>query len=283
MHDLHSSVALLELRELMSRQPPLVMTGAGVSTPSGIPGYRDRQGVRHGPTPMLYQDFVDSAAARRRYWARSMVGWPQVWQAQPNAAHRAIAQLAAMGRIAGLITQNVDGLHQRAGSEDVIELHGNLHRVRCLECGMILPRSEVQAQLEEENPQLGDAGAAQAPDGDALLADALVEGFQLPFCPGCGSDLLKPDVVFFGEGVPARQATAAAQSIRQAPALLVIGSTLMTYSSFRLCRSITEQGKPLIALNMGRTRADELLQRKIECPCEHVLPWLVGEFAPGSE
>ncbi|TBW02650.1 NAD-dependent protein deacetylase [Azotobacter chroococcum] len=274
LHDFDPPAALLELCELMVRQPLLVLTGAGISTPSGIPAYRDKEGVRHGRAPMTYQEFIGSAAARRRYWARSMIGWPKVHQARPNAAHQALARLAAGRRIAGLITQNVDGLHQQAGSEEVIELHGNLHRVRCLDCGKRLWRSEIQAGLEAENAYLQGVEAILAPDGDARLAEAYLEGFRLPWCPCCGSDLLKPDVVFYGEGVPAEQTEAAALSIERAPALLVVGSTVMTYSSFRLCRSIAERGKPLAAINQGAMRAEALLNLKIERPCEQVLPWL---------
>ncbi|NHN78863.1 NAD-dependent protein deacetylase [Azotobacter chroococcum] len=274
LHDFDPPAALLELCELMVRQPLLVLTGAGISTPSGIPAYRDKEGVRHGRAPMTYQEFTGSAAARRRYWARSMIGWPKVYQARPNAAHQALARLAAGRRIAGLITQNVDGLHQQAGSEEVIELHGNLHRVRCLDCGKRLWRSEIQAGLEAENAYLQGVEAVLAPDGDARLAEAYLEGFRIPWCPCCGSDLLKPDVVFYGEGVPAEQTEAAALSIERAPALLVVGSTVMTYSSFRLCRSIAERGKPLAAINQGAMRAEALLNLKIERPCEQVLPWL---------
>lgn len=274
LHDFDPPAALLELCELMVRRPLLVLTGAGISTPSGIPAYRDKEGVRHGRAPMTYQEFTGSAAARRRYWARSMIGWPKVYQARPNAAHRALARLAAGRRIAGLITQNVDGLHQQAGSEEVIELHGNLHRVCCLDCGKRLWRSEIQAGLEAENAYLQGVEAALAPDGDARLAEAYLEGFRIPWCPCCGSDLLKPDVVFYGEGVPAEQTEAAALSIERAPALLVVGSTVMTYSSFRLCRSIAERGKPLAAINQGAMRAEALLNLKIERPCEQVLPWL---------
>ncbi|GAB3375517.1 SIR2 family protein [Azotobacter armeniacus] len=274
MHDIDPPAPLLELCELMARHPLLVLTGAGISTPSGIPAYRDKEGVRHGKAPMMFQEFIGSAAARKRYWARSMIGWPRVRQARPNAAHQALARLAADRRIAGLITQNVDGLHQQAGSDGVIELHGNLHRVRCLDCGKILWRSEIQTLLEEENAYLQGIEAVLAPDGDARLAEACLEGFRIPWCPCCGSDLLKPDVVFYGEGVPAEQTDAASLSIEQAPALLVIGSTVMTYSSFRLCRSIAAQGKPLLAINQGTTRADDLLNLKIEQPCEQVLPWL---------
>ncbi|SER39961.1 NAD-dependent protein deacetylase, SIR2 family [Azotobacter beijerinckii] len=274
MHTLDPPASLLELCELMAQHPLLVLTGAGISTPSGIPAYRDQDGVRHGKAPMMLQEFLGSAAARRRYWARSMIGWPKVWQARPNAAHQALARLAAGRRIAGLITQNVDGLHQQAGSEGVIELHGNLHRVRCLDCGKILRRSEIQTWLEEENAYLQGVEAVLAPDGDARLAVEYLEGFRIPWCPCCGSDLLKPDVVFYGEGVPAEQTEAASLGIEQAAALLVVGSTVMTYSSFRLCRSIAEQGKPLVAINQGAMRADALLNLKIERPCEQVLPWL---------
>lgn len=273
-HDFDPPAALLELCALMARQPLLVLTGAGISTPSGIPAYRDKEGVRHGRTPMTYQEFTGSATARKRYWARSMIGWPKMREAQPNAAHRALARLAAGRRIAGLITQNVDGLHQEAGSEEVIELHGNLHRVRCLDCGKRLWRSEIQSVLEAENAYLQGAEAVLAPDGDARLAEAWLEGFRVPWCPCCGSDLLKPDVVFYGEGVPAEQTEATVRSIERAPALLVIGSTVMTYSSFRLCRSIAELGKPLAAINQGAMRAEALLSLKIERPCEQVLPWL---------
>jgi NAD-dependent SIR2 family protein deacetylase len=274
LHDFDPPAALLELCELMVRQPLLVLTGAGISTPSGIPAYRDKEGVRHGRAPMTYQEFIGSAAARRRYWARSMIGWPKVHQARPNTAHQALARLAAGRRIAGLITQNVDGLHQQAGSEEVIELHGNLHRVRCLDCGKRLWRSEIQAELEAENAYLQGVEAVLAPDGDARLAEAYLEGFRIPWCPCCGSDLLKPDVVFYGEGVPAEQTEAASSSIERAPALLVVGSTVMTYSSFRLCRSIAERGKPLAAINQGAMRAEALLNLKIERPCEQALPWL---------
>ncbi|MFC0711995.1 NAD-dependent protein deacetylase [Azorhizophilus paspali] len=273
-YDFDPPAALLELCRLMARQPLLVLTGAGISTPSGIPAYRDKDGVRHGRAPMTYQEFTASSAARKRYWARSMIGWPRMREARPNAAHRALAKLAAGRRIAGLITQNVDGLHQEAGSEEVIELHGNLHRVRCLDCGKRLWRSEIQAELEEKNAYLRGVEAILAPDGDARLAEAYLEGFCIPWCPCCGSDLLKPDVVFYGEGVPAEQTEAASRSIERAPALLVVGSTVMTYSSFRLCRSIAERGRPLAAINQGTMRAEGLLNLKIERPCEQVLPWL---------
>lgn len=258
----------------MSEQPVLVLTGAGISTASGIPDYRDAEGVRRGNAPIMHQDFMISAATRKRYWARAMLGWQGVRRAEPNAAHQALALLQEHQYIRGLITQNVDGLHDRAGNHRVIELHGNLHRVVCLDCGKVLRRDDVQALLEARNPYLQNVHAVLAPDGDAHLAAQFLEGFGMPHCPCCGSDLLKPDVVFFGGGVAQHQAEAAWQAVADAPAMLVIGTSLMAYSSFRLCQEMSRQGKPLLAINIGRTRADGLFHLKLEKPCEAVLPEL---------
>lgn len=275
---LHDHAALNALGELLAQTPLLVVTGAGISVASGIPDYRDAEGMRRGSAPMMHQEFIGSASARRRYWARAMFGWRAVGSAQPNATHRALAALQQGGRLSGLITQNVDGLHQAAGSREVIELHGNLSRVVCLGCGETLAREAVQQVLETLNPALQDVRAVLAPDGDALLAAEHLGSFRPPPCPHCGSDLLKPDVVFFGDGVPAAQALAAWEAVQRASGLLVLGSSLMTFSSFRLCREIAQQGKPLIAVNLGKTRADELLSAKIELPCEEVLPWLANRL-----
>lgn len=258
----------------MDAQPLLVLTGAGISTASGIPDYRDAEGVRRGNAPIMHQDFMISAATRKRYWARAMLGWQGVRRAEPNAAHQALALLQEHQSIRGLITQNVDGLHERAGNHGVIELHGNLHRVVCLDCGKVLRRDDVQALLEERNPYLQNVHAVLAPDGDAHLAAQFLEGFGMPHCPCCGSDLLKPDVVFFGGGVAQHQAEAAWQAVADAPAMLVVGSSLMAYSSFRLCQEMSRQGKPLLAINIGRTRADNLFHLKVQSPCEAVLPEL---------
>ncbi|CAH0319228.1 NAD-dependent protein deacetylase [Pseudomonas brassicacearum] len=253
----------------------LVLTGAGISTPSGIPDYRDSDGVRRGRQPMMYQEFLAQAEARRRYWARAMLGWPRVRQARPNAAHEALAELQARQRITGLITQNVDTLHDQAGSQDVIELHGSLHRVLCLDCGQRSERQQIQQLMETENPYLAGVDAVQAPDGDTLLDPAFEARFQVPRCPHCGGERLKPDVVFFGENVAPLTATRAMQAVEQADGLLVVGSSLMAYSAFRLCRAIKDQGKPLLAINRGKTRADELLDLKLEEPCEQLLPLLI--------
>jgi len=263
-----------QLLEQMAGRRFLVLTGAGISTPSGIPDYRDSEGVRRGRQPMMYQEFLASPEARRRYWARAMLGWPRVRQARPNAAHEALAQLQADQRLRGLITQNVDALHDQAGSRAVIELHGSLHRVLCLDCAERSERQQIQQVMEVQNPYLTGVDAAQAPDGDTLLDPAFEARFQVPRCPHCNGDRLKPDVVFFGENVAAATAARANQAVEEAEGLLVVGSSLMAYSAFRLCRAIKDQGKPLLAINRGKTRADELLDLKVEEPCERVLPLL---------
>jgi NAD-dependent SIR2 family protein deacetylase len=271
--DLHHS-PIEQLLEYMAGRRFLVLTGAGISTPSGIPDYRDSDGIRRGRQPMMYQEFLAQPEARRRYWARAMLGWPRVRQARPNAAHEALAQLQARQGITGLITQNVDALHDQAGSQDVIELHGSLHRVLCLDCAQRSERQQIQQQMEAENPYLAGVDAAQAPDGDTLLDAAFEARFQIPRCPHCEGERLKPDVVFFGENVAPTTAASASQAVDEADGLLVVGSSLMAYSAFRLCRAIKEQGKPLLAINRGKTRADELLDLKLEEPCEQLLPLL---------
>jgi NAD-dependent SIR2 family protein deacetylase len=269
------SVAPVEaLFTLMAQKRFVVLTGAGISTPSGIPDYRDTDGVRRGKAPMMFQEFLGSPEARRRYWARAMLGWPRVRVAQPNAAHRALATLQSHGYIDGLITQNVDTLHDQAGSTDVVELHGSLHRVLCLDCGERIDRAAIQPLMEAQNPYLADVDAVQAPDGDTLLDPAFESRFQLPHCPHCDGERLKPDVVFFGENVAPPTAAQALASVTHADGLLVVGSSLMAYSAFRLCKAISEQGKPLVAINIGKTRADELLDLKIEMSCEALLPEL---------
>lgn len=263
-----------QLLEHMAGRRFLVLTGAGISTPSGIPDYRDSEGVRRGRQPMMYQEFLAKPEARRRYWARAMLGWPRVRQARPNVAHEALATLQAHQRISGLITQNVDTLHDQAGSHDVIELHGSLHRVVCLDCEQHSERQQIQLLMQAQNPYLAGVDAVQAPDGDTLLDAAFEARFQVPHCPHCDGERLKPDVVFFGENVAAVTATRAMQAVEQADGLLVVGSSLMAWSAFRLCRAIKEQGKPLLAINRGKTRADELLDLKLEEPCEQLLPLL---------
>ena len=268
--------ALEQLAQFLQRHPDvLLLTGAGISTASGIPDYRDTQGVRRGNAPVQGPDFRRQDAVQRRYWARSMVGWPSLARAVPNPGHLAIAQLARRQQIGGLVTQNVDGLHQQAGSTAVTELHGSIHAVVCLDCRAGFPRRTIQHMLEDDNPQLRGTSATPAPDGDALLEPSQLATFHVPRCPHCGGTL-QPDVVFFGDGVPPACAAEAERKMADASALLVVGSSVMVYSSFRLCRMAAETGKPVAAINLGKTRADHLLAFKTEVPAQDILPALAA-------
>lgn len=278
MLDTPADARIQSLLHWLKERSFVVLTGAGISTGSGIPDYRDAEGVRRGRQPMMFQEFLNTPEARRRYWARAMLGWPKVRAARPNAAHEAVARLQRSGMIAGVITQNVDGLHDQAGSHDVVELHGSLHWVLCLDCNQRTPRDAVQRTLLDENPYLAEVDAVQAPDGDTLLDPAFESRFKVPRCAHCEGDRMKPDVVFFGENVAPPTAANALARVENADGLLVVGSSLMAYSAFRLCRTIAEQGKPLIAINLGKTRADDLLDIKIEASCETVLSELAQQL-----
>ncbi|HSC47770.1 MAG TPA: NAD-dependent protein deacetylase [Gammaproteobacteria bacterium] len=248
----------------------VALTGAGCSTESGIPDYRDEQGAWKRKPPVQLRDFVTSEPARRRYWARALLGWRRFAGAGPNGAHRALAALEAGGRLVHLITQNVDGLHQRAGNRHVTDLHGRLDEVECLCCGARLPRAAFQSELEDRNPQWQRWSAGMAPDGDADLEGVDFSAFRIPDCAVCGG-LLKPAVVFFGEAIPAERSRQALAMVETADALLVAGSSLMVWSGFRLVRAAAEKGLPVAAVNRGRTRADHLLQLKIEGACADTL------------
>ncbi len=258
-----------------------VLTGAGISTASGIPDYRDHDGQWKHPQPVDYRDFVRSAAARRRYWARSLVGWRRFVRARPNAAHRALSELEQAGHVACLVTQNVDDLHRRAGHRRVIDLHGRLAGVVCLGCGSRFTRAAVQMQLVLRNPRFQPADVAHAPDGDAHLGEADYSDFTVPDCAGCGG-MLKPDVVFFGENVPGERVASAGAALEAADAMLVIGSSLMVFSGYRFARRAVEQGKRIAAINLGRTRADEHLCLKVSAPCVDVLVELQAALGAGS-
>ena len=255
---------------LLERGNVVVLTGAGLSTACGIPDYRDREGRWKRVQPIDNQDFLRSASTRRRYWLRSFFGWPVVDRAPPGAGHRALAHFESRGRIALVVTQNVDGLHQKAGSQRVLELHGALGRVVCLACGRRDSRAVVQEWLAAANPGLTGVPPLTAPDGDAEMAEALADGFHVPDCPDCGG-LLKPDVVFFGDSVPRPRVDAVMAAIDAAPGLLVIGSSLMVYSGFRFVEHAHRRGKPVMAINQGRTRADHLLEAKVEQDCGEFL------------
>ena len=247
-----------------------VLTGAGCSTDSGIPDYRDAQGGWKRKPPVQQRDFVTSHAVRQRYWARSLLGWRHFSRAEPNAAHRALARLEAAGRVQHLVTQNVDGLHQRAGSRAVTDLHGRLDQVLCLACGARSSRAVFQEELESRNPEWSALSATHAPDGDADLEARDFVDFDVPACGSCGG-VMKPAVVFFGDAIPAEQTRAAREAVEQADALLVVGSSLMVWSGYRLVRTAAEAGKPVAAVNLGRTRADGLLEFKLEAPCGEAL------------
>jgi NAD-dependent SIR2 family protein deacetylase len=259
--------AVEALAAFVDRHPRLfVLTGAGCSTDSGIPDYRDAAGEWKRAKPIMYGEFVGHEAARKRYWARSVVGFRRMGAARPNEAHHGLAVLESRGRVSQLVTQNVDGLHQAAGSRNVIDLHGRVDAVRCLGCGRRMPRQQLQTELMRRNPEFATIDGVGAPDGDADLANVSYDTFDVPPCEDCGG-LLKPDVVFFGEGVPPERVERAMAAIDASDAMLVVGSSLMVYSGYRFVKAMAEAGKPVAAINLGRTRADDLLTLKVTARC----------------
>lgn len=265
---------------LATRSHITAITGAGVSTQSGIPDYRDSAGNWKRSPPVQYADFVHSAATRRRYWARSFTGWPMFVAAQPNAAHIALAHLEQLGRVAQVVTQNVDRLHQRAGSRHVIDLHGRLDVVRCLNCNRRTPRDALQQRLRAANPGWHESAAPIAPDGDADVEGVDFAAFEVPACEVCGG-LLKPDVVFYGESVPREVTDAAFAAVEATDGVLVAGSSLMVWSSFRLVRAAHQRGIEVVAVNRGHTRADDLLAFKLDAECGVVLDGALQELQGG--
>ena len=256
-----------------AHQNLLVITGAGLSTGSGIPAYRNDSGQWLRRTPIFYQDFMRSATARRRYWARSYIGWQPVARAEPNRGHLGLTQLERAGHIHTLITQNVDGLHQRAGSDKVIELHGQLGRVRCLDCDAEFGRDAIQHRLTELNPHWSPEVFQVNPDGDVDLDDAAYPGFKVADCLQCRGRL-KPDVVFFGESVCPSVTTAISDACANCDAVLVVGSSLVVMSGYRIVKAMHTQNKPVVAINQGRTRADDLLAFKVQKDCVATLDGL---------
>ena len=272
-----------ELVGFIHRHPRLlVLTGAGCSTASGIPDYRDRDGNRKNPDPVQYRDFVDKPEVRQRYWARSLIGWPKMAAVQPNAAHTALMALEQAGFIHQLVTQNVDSLHQKAGSRRVIDLHGRLDSVDCLSCGHRQPRDRFQHTLIDLNPDFAVLTAREAPDGDARLENTDFSRFRVPPCPRCGG-VVKPHVVFFGESIPRPRTERALAKLAEADGLLVVGSSLMVYSGFRFCRLAAERNQPIAAINLGRTRADDLIGLKVAGNCAEVLPALIERLVPEAQ
>ncbi len=268
-----------ELLEFVAGGGVAVLSGAGLSTDSGIPDYRGPTGASRRHTPMTYQAFVGSAEGRHRYWARSYLGWREIARARPNAGHVAVADLQRAGLLAGIVTQNVDGLHQAAGARDVIELHGGLDTVLCLACGLREGRAALDARLRAANPAFDAHVARVNPDGDAELSDDQLAGFVAPGCRYCGSDLVKPDVVFFGENVPRPRVDACYALVEAARSLLVLGSSLTVMSGLRFVRRAAQLGTPVVIVNQGETRGDPLADVKFDAPLGAVLPALAAQFA----
>ncbi|MDR5868457.1 NAD-dependent protein deacetylase [Halomonas koreensis] len=273
---------LTRLVDFVARTPRLaVLTGAGISTASGIPDYRDDRGDWKRSPPMRHQAFMGSHGARQRYWARALIGFRALQEARPNAAHQALARLEAAGHVAGVITQNVDGLHRRAGSRRVIDLHGRADLVRCMGCGATRMRHDLHAELARCNPDWLETGARAGPDGDADL-EADFADFRVPACTRCGDGIWKPDVVFFGDSVPRERVDAAFALLAEAEGLLVVGSSLMVYSGFRFAREAARAGKPLACLNLGRTRADDLYTLKVAAGAEAGLTAVAEALEEGA-
>lgn len=258
-------------RQQLAGKTILVLTGAGVSTESGIPDYRGEGKVeRH---PMTFDAFMGSVEARKRYWARSYVGWSVIANAKPNAGHFVLAQAESLGRIGHIVTQNVDSLHQQAGSKKVTDLHGRLDQVICMSCKTSLPRIDMDGFIEELNPGITkDQSVEFTPDGDAEV-EATAD-FRIPGCPKC-EGVLKPDVVFFGESVPALRVSQSMAELERSDALLIAGSSLTVNSGMRFARAASKQGKPIVIVNIGPTRADDIAIAKIEAPTSIALEELL--------
>jgi NAD-dependent SIR2 family protein deacetylase len=267
----------VRLAQLVARGEVCVLSGAGLSTDSGIPDYRGPSGALRARLPMTIAEFHGSPEARQRYWARAHIGWQRIAAARPNAGHLAVAALQQAGMLSGIITQNVDGLHQAAGALDVVELHGTLDRVVCLECGARSTRAALDRRLRAANPDLDWREVpASNPDGDAELPDEQVARFRLVGCEGCGAELLKPDVVFFGENVPRSRVQRCFELLDGSACLLVLGSSLTVMSGLRFVHRARQGRIPVAIVNRGATRGDPLADIKLDAALGEVLPTLAG-------
>jgi NAD-dependent SIR2 family protein deacetylase len=262
------------LQELVADGGVMVLSGAGLSTESGIPDYRGPTGALRKSLPMTYQTFTRDPLARRRYWARSQLGWQVVARAAPNDGHRAVAALQARGLLSEVVTQNVDGLHQAGGAAPVVELHGNLDRVVCLGCFGRTSRDELDLRLREANAGWDAVATAINPDGDVALDDQQLEEFRVVDCRDCGG-LLKPDVVFFGENVPPAKVAHCYAQVKRSRSLLVLGSSLSVMSGLRFVRRAAATGVPVAIVNQGWTRGDDLAEVKVDAPLGATLTGLV--------
>jgi NAD-dependent SIR2 family protein deacetylase len=257
----------------------VVLSGAGISTESGIPDYRGETGSLRTHTPMTYADFVGSPSGRQRYWARSHLGWRTIARAHPNGGHHAVAALQARGYVSGVITQNVDGLHQAAGARDVVELHGNLDRVVCLGCRGTSPRERLDRRLRRANPWFEAEATRINPDGDVELPEEAVATFTVVDCDACADGVLKPDVVFFGENVPKSRVERCYRLIDDADSVLVLGSSLTVMSGFRFVRYAAKVGKPVLIINQGLTRGDPYATHRVDLPLGEALTRLTTALA----
>lgn len=283
----HDAPGLPELAQLVAAGGLVVLSGAGMSTDSGIPDYRGQSGRRR-VSPMRIDEFTATRQGRQRYWARSFLGWDRFRAARANRAHHAVTELQRRGVLGTVITQNVDGLHQQAGTGSVIELHGSLSRVRCLACGRVASRDEVQQQLTVANPAYARWARAAAdnalviqPDGDVVVPLEVITqlGFDPPVCSVCGSDLMKPDVVFFGESVPRPRVEHCLAAVDAARGLLVLGSSLQVMSGRRFVRRAAAQGLPIGLITRGPTREDGLITVGVDGGLSETLAALLARLA----
>lgn len=271
-------MSLRALADLLGDGDVVVLSGAGLSTESGIPDYRGPSSAGRVAQPMTYQTFIGSETARRRYWARSHLGWRHIARARPNDGHLAVADLQRRGLLCGVITQNVDGLHQAAGATDVVELHGNLEWVVCLGCGARSPRTVLDARLRAVNRGWSADVRSVNPDGDAVVGDDATSTFRIVDCETCGG-VLKPDVVFFGESVPKARVDACYRLVDEAGSVLVLGSSLTVMSGLRFVRHAAKQGIPVAIVNQGETRGDLLASLRLDAPLGPTLTQLVDVLA----
>ncbi|WP_367138402.1 NAD-dependent protein deacetylase [Saccharothrix sp. HUAS TT1] len=272
------TTSLDEVAPVLARGRVLVLSGAGLSTESGIPDYRGAAGSLRKHTPMTYEEFVGDVEGRRRYWARSHLGWRTIARAAPNTGHHAVARLHARGHLSGVITQNVDGLHQAAGTPDVVELHGGLDRVVCLDCGAVSAREALDRRFRAANPSFEATSDRVNPDGDVDLPESEVRSFRLVGCADCGDGVLKPDVVFFGENVPRARVERCYDLVDSADALLVLGSSLTVMSGLRFVRRAATAGTPVLIVNQGETRGDVHATVRVDLPLGRALTDLLDRL-----
>jgi NAD-dependent SIR2 family protein deacetylase len=279
LEDTGTAAGVEELADLVAGGDVVVLSGAGLSTDSGIPDYRGATGSLRRHTPMTYQTFTRDPRGRHRYWARSYVGWRQIRGARPNDGHRAVGRLQTAGLLGGVITQNVDGLHQAGGARDVVELHGGLDRTVCLNCGDRAGRAELDERLRAANPHFGPRTDEINPDGDAELPDEVLDGFVMVGCLACGDGPLKPDVVFFGETVPRDRVDQCFGLLEDSAGLLVLGSSLTVMSGYRFVLRAAKLGIPVAIVNVGPMRGDAKADVRVDAPLGVVLPALADRLA----